>query len=74
MEYEKIMVRGEYGLMKLPDLITAIEGEIKQCEAILNDINEKIIREKTRKDCYEDKLEMLKMLLKLVESEVDTQE
>lgn len=68
------MVRGENGLMKLPDLITAIEGEIEECKSVLNDINEKIIREKTRKDCYEDKLEMLKMLLKLVESEVDTQE
>lgn len=68
------MVRGEYGFMKLPDLITAIEGEIEQCEAVLNDINENIIREKTRKDCYGDKLKMLKYLLKAAESEVDTQE
>lgn len=63
------MVRGEDGLMKLPDLIAVIEGEIEQCEAVLNDINETIIREKTRKDCYGDKLAMLKYLLKAAESE-----
>lgn len=67
------MIRGEDGLMKLPDLIAAIEGEIKQCEAVLNNINENIIREKTRKDCYGDKLEMLKYLLKAAESEQENE-
>lgn len=67
------MVRGENGLMKLPDLIAAIEVEIEECKSVLNDINEKIIREKTRKDCYEDKLEMLKYLLKAAESEQENE-